>query len=103
MDLKSSYWQIEVYERDGENASFVTPDGLCEFEAMPFRLCTTPATFQRVTNTLLTGLDASLVYLDDVSRPTSTSTCDAFRSFLKQSGTPGSLSSRQIAGSPTAN
>ncbi|KAM7287740.1 retrovirus-related Pol polyprotein from transposon 17.6 [Ixodes scapularis] len=65
MDLKSGYWQIEVDERDREKTAFVTPDGLYEFKVMPFGLCTAPATFQRVMDTVLAGLkwQSCLVYL----------------------------------------
>ncbi|KAM7303194.1 retrovirus-related Pol polyprotein from transposon 17.6 [Ixodes scapularis] len=68
MDLKSGYWLIEVHERDREKTAFVTPDGLYEFKVMPFKLCTAPADFQRVMDTVLAGLkwQSGLVYLDDV-------------------------------------
>lgn len=68
MDLKTGYWQIEVDERDREKTAFITPDGLYEFKVMPFGLCTAPATFQRVMDTVLAGLKwhTCLVYLDDV-------------------------------------
>lgn len=68
LDLKSGYWQIEVDERDREKTAFVTPDGLYEFKALPFGLCSAPATFQRMMDTVLAGLkwQACLVYLDDV-------------------------------------
>ena len=68
MDLKTGYWQIEVDERDREKTAFITPDGLYEFKVMPFGLCTAPATFQRVMDTVLAGLKwhTFLVYLDDV-------------------------------------
>lgn len=68
MDLKSGYWQIEVDERDREKTAFVTPDGLYEFKVLPFGLCSAPATFQRLMDTVLSGLKwkTCLVYLDDV-------------------------------------
>ncbi|KAM7315026.1 retrovirus-related Pol polyprotein from transposon 17.6 [Ixodes scapularis] len=69
MDLKTGYWQIEVDERDREKTAFVTPDGLYEFKVMPFGLSTAPAMFQRVMDTVLSGLkwQSCLVYLDDAA------------------------------------
>lgn len=49
-------WQIEVDERDREKTIFITQDDLYEFLVMPFVLCTAPATFQRVIDTVLAGL-----------------------------------------------
>lgn len=56
MNLNSGYWQIEVDERNRDKRAFVTPDGLYEFEVMPFGVCTATATLQRVMNTVLAGL-----------------------------------------------
>lgn len=68
MDLKTDHWQIEVDERGREKAAFITQDGLYEFKVMPFGLCSAPATFQRVMDTVLAGLkwQTDVVYLDDV-------------------------------------
>lgn len=68
MNLKSGYWQIEDDERDREKTAFVTPDGLNEFKVLPFGLCSAPAIFQRMMDTVLSGLkwQTCLVYLDDV-------------------------------------
>ena len=48
--------------------AFCTPEGLYEFNVMPFGLCNGPATFQRLMNLLLVGIQWSscLVYLDDL-------------------------------------
>lgn len=46
----------------------MTPDGLFEFNVMPFGLCNAPATFERFMDTILRGLkwDICMCYLDDV-------------------------------------
>ena len=66
--MVSGYWQAEVGEEDREKTAFCTPCGLYEFNVMPFGLCNGPATFQRLMDLVLAGLQMSqcLVYIDDV-------------------------------------
>ena len=68
LDLASGYWQVEVDPKDRPKTAFCTPEGLFEFNVMPFGLCNAPATFQRLMNLILGGLQLSscLVYLDDI-------------------------------------
>ena len=68
LDLISGYWQVQVDPRDREKTAFSTPDGHFEFKVLPFGLCNAPATFQRLMDLVLSGLQWSrcLVYLDDV-------------------------------------
>ena len=57
-----------MHPTDKEKTAFVTPDGLYEFNVMPFGLCNAPATFERFMDTILRGLkwNICLCYLDDV-------------------------------------
>ncbi|XP_063794647.1 uncharacterized protein LOC134949877, partial [Pseudophryne corroboree] len=68
LDLTSGYWQIQMAPEDMEKTAFTTPMGLFEFERMPFGLCNTPATFQRVMEHCLGqhNFEMVLLYLDDV-------------------------------------
>ena len=74
LDLLSGYWQVEVSPEDREKTAFCTHEGLFEFRVMPFGLCNAPATFQRLMDTVLAGLQWSscVVYLDDTVIPGTT-------------------------------
>ena len=67
LDLKRGCWQIPVAEKDQHKTAFTTPFRLFEFRRMPFGLRRAPATFQRLMNRLLQGLeDFVSAYLDDI-------------------------------------
>ena len=68
MDLASGYWQVAMSPEAKRKAAFVTNEGLFQFRVMPFYLCNTPATFERLMDRVLCGMRWShgLVYLDDV-------------------------------------
>ena len=68
LDLRNGYWEVEVDPDDQEKMAFCTPEGLFEFNVMPFGLCNTPATFQRLMDSVLAGLHwrDCLVYIDDI-------------------------------------
>ena len=68
LDLASGYWQVEVEKNDRPKTAFCTTEGLFEFQVMPFGLCNAPATFQKLMNLILSGLqwNCCLVYLDDI-------------------------------------
>ena len=56
-DLLEGFWQISLTDRAKEISAFVTPDGLYQYKVMPFRMKNSPATFQRLINVIITGLD----------------------------------------------
>ena len=68
LDLLSGYRQVEMAEGDREKTAFATQSGLLEFKVMPFGLCSASATFQRLMDVVLAGVQWShcLVYLDDI-------------------------------------
>lgn len=68
LDLASGYWQVELTPRARKAAAFCSRKGLFEWNIMPFGLCNAPATFQRLMDRVLVGLqwETCLVYLDDI-------------------------------------
>ena len=68
MDLASGYWQIKMKDSDRPKTAFMTRRGLFQFRVMPFGLTNAPATFQRLMDRVLRGLqwEKCLVYLDDI-------------------------------------
>ena len=65
-DLLKRYWQVPLTARAKEVSAFVTPDGLYQYKVMPFGMKNAPATFQRLINGVLSGLDGCEAYIDDV-------------------------------------
>lgn len=49
-----------------EISAFVTPPGLFSYKVMSFGLRNIPATFQRLMNRVIAGLEGCAVYLDNV-------------------------------------
>ncbi|XP_036149094.1 uncharacterized protein LOC118647760 [Monomorium pharaonis] len=68
LDLALGYHQIPMAEHDKPKTAFSTPYGHYEYNRMPFGLKNAPATFQRLMNSVLIGIQRfkCLVYLDDI-------------------------------------
>eukprot|EP00731_Ephydatia_muelleri_P011862 Em0006g756a len=67
LDLTRGYWQVPVAKEARHKTAFVTPFGLYHFNVMPFGLQGAPATFQRLMDGVIRGLEGRCAaYLDDL-------------------------------------
>ncbi|CAG4993531.1 unnamed protein product [Colias eurytheme] len=68
LDLASGFHQICMSDSDAAKTAFSVPNGHFEYTRMPFGLKNAPATFQRLMNQVLSGLQGlhCFIYLDDV-------------------------------------
>ncbi len=69
LDLLSGFWQVDVAPEDRDKTAFcVGGGGLYRFLTMPFGLCNAPATFQRLMEHTLRGLqwEIAVLYIDDI-------------------------------------
>lgn len=67
-DLRAGYHQVKLHPRDAHKTTFLTRRGSFQFRVLPFGLCNAPATFERLMDLALSGLnyEVLLVYLDDI-------------------------------------
>ena len=68
LDMTAGYWQVDIAPEDREKTAFSTGKGLHHFRKMAMGLRNAGATFQKLMELVLAGVDAQscLVYLDDV-------------------------------------
>ena len=64
-DLVKGFWPIPLTDRAKEISAFVTPDRLYQYKVIPFGMKNSTATFRRLINMLITGLDSCKAYIDD--------------------------------------
>ncbi len=65
-DLLKGFWQVPLTPRAKEISAFVTPTGLYQYKVMPFGMKNSPATFQRLINSIIMDLDGCDAYIDDL-------------------------------------
>ena len=63
LDLLKGYRQVPLTDRAKELSAFVTPQSLYQYCVMPFGA---PATFQRMVNRIVDGLQGCEAYIDDL-------------------------------------
>lgn len=68
LDLRSGFHQVPMHPESISLTAFVTPDGLFEYERMPFGLKNCPPFFQWVMTRVLNGLldQCCQVFIDDI-------------------------------------
>ena len=66
LDLTEAYLQVEVAATSRELLTINTHRGLFQFTRLPFGVKTAPAIFQQIMDTMLTGMEGTAAYLDDI-------------------------------------
>ena len=65
-DLLKGYWQVPLTARAKEISAFVTPNGFYQYTVTPFGMKNSPATFQRMINSIIQEIQGCEGYIDDV-------------------------------------
>ncbi len=67
LDLAKGFYQVPLHNGDKPKTAFVTPWGKFQFCKMPFGLRNAPSSFQRLMDSVLSGLESFAVpYIDDI-------------------------------------
>lgn len=66
LDLKESFWQIQLDEQSSELCTFSTLFGCYKFNRLPFGLNIASEVFQKYNQTHFGDIDGVFVYIDDI-------------------------------------
>ncbi|KYO39884.1 hypothetical protein Y1Q_0006748 [Alligator mississippiensis] len=70
LDLSKGFWQMALDPDAIAKSAFTMPVGLYEFTVLPFGMCNSPASFQRLINNLLQGCEQFAMvceHIDDIA------------------------------------
>ena len=66
IDLSEAYLQVKVEEECAKYLTIHTHRGLYRLRRLPFSLKVAPSLFQQIMDTILSGLEYAMAYLDDI-------------------------------------
>ena len=66
IDMLKGFWQVALTDRAKQISAFVTPDGQYRYRRMAFGMVNSSATFQRLVNIVISGLEGCQAYIDDL-------------------------------------
>ena len=66
LDLQAAFHNVVIDPKDVKKTTTLTPWGVFVYKRMAFGLCDAPATFSRLIETVLAGIDGLFTYLDDL-------------------------------------
>lgn len=66
LDLSSAFYHIELDEESRDLTAFMTARGPMRFTRLPFGINAAPEIFQRTMESILNGLEGTIIYLDDI-------------------------------------
>ena len=66
LDLSKAYQQLELRKDCRKLVSINTHRGLYRFKRLPYGVAPAPAQFQKVMETILRGIEAVCIFLDDI-------------------------------------
>lgn len=66
LDIKDAFYQVEIHETSRFLTTFATHMGLFRFRRLVMGLSSSAEIFQRIMESVLTGLEGVFVYIDDI-------------------------------------
>ena len=66
MDMASAYWAVPIREEDREKTAFLAPHKLYEMCVTAYGFCNSQATYQRMMDSTLDGVQGTDSFIDNV-------------------------------------